>query len=159
MAVTSQIKIDASPEKVWGVLADIGNISQWNPGVKASNTTSEQSQGDGTLRHCDLDGNDYVEERMFDWREGEGYKVDIFETSMPLKSNIVTFQVTPDGDGTSVTVNADYVLKFGLIGQLMDVLFAKRQAQQGFDDMMTGLKYHVETGNLVDDEVPAMATA
>ncbi len=159
MAVTSQIKIDAPAEKVWGVLADIGSIYKWNPGVVASHTTGEQSHGDGTTRHCDLDDKNYLEERTFDWREGESFKIDVFESTLPLKSNIVTFQVTPDGDGTKTTVTADYVLKFGPIGKLMDILFAKRQAQQGFDDMMAGLKYHVETGELVGEEVPELTVA
>ena len=159
MAVTSQIKIDAPVEKVWGVLADIGSIYKWNPGVVTSHTTVDQSQGDGTTRHCALDDKNFLEERTFDWREGESFKIDVFESTLPLKSNIVTFQVTPDGDGTRATVTADYVLKFGPIGKLMDVLFAKRQAQQGFDDMMVGLKYHVETGELVGEEVPELPVA
>ncbi len=159
MAVNSTTWIDAPVETVWSVLADLGSIYKWNPGVAASQSTSEAAQGEGATRHCDLDDKNYLEERAFDWREGEGYKIDVTETSMPLKSNIVTFSIAPEGDGTRVNVTADYVLKFGLIGAIMDALFAKRQAQQGFDDMMAGLKHHVETGELVGDAVPALASA
>jgi len=157
MAVTSEIKIDAPPDKVWSVIADLGGIYKWNPGVVKSHSTSELTQGEGATRHCDLDEKNQLEERAFDWREGEGYKIDVTESTLPLESNIVSFQVTPDGDGTLVSVTADYKLKFGFIGTLMDVLFAKRQAQQGFDDMMAGLKYYVETGELVGDSVPDAA--
>ena len=75
MAVTSQIKIDAPVEKVWGVLADIASIYKWNPGVKASHTTGDQSQGYGTKRHCDLDDKNDLEERALAWRDGEGCKI------------------------------------------------------------------------------------
>ncbi len=159
MAVTSTVWIDAPVETVWSVLADLGSIDKWNPGVADSHSTSETTQGDGATRHCDLDDKNYLEERAFDWREGEGFKIDVTETSLPLKSNIVTFAIATEADGTRVTVTADYVLKFGPIGAIMDVLFAKRQAQQGFDGMMTGLKYHVETGELVSDSVPVSVPA
>ena len=154
MAVTSRTNIDAPPDKVWSVLADLGSIYKWNPGVAKSHTTSELTQGEGATRHCDLDDKNYLEERAFDWREGESFKIDIFESSMPLESNIVSFQIAPAGDTTRVSVTADYKLKFGPIGALMDVLFGKRMLQRGFDDMMAGLKHHIETGELIGDSVP-----
>ncbi len=159
MAVTSTINIDAPADKVWSVLADLGGIYKWNPGVAHSHSTSELTQGEGATRHCDLDDKNYLKERAFDWREGESFKIDVTESTMPLESNIVTFHVAPTGDaapddaGTRVSVTADYKLKFGIIGTLMDVLFAKRQAQQGFDDMMAGLKHYVETGEEIGDSV------
>ena len=76
-----------------------------------------------------------------------------------MASNIVTFEMTPAGDQTNVSVTADYKLKFGPIGTLMDILFAKRQVQQGFDGMMAGLKHFVETGEEVGDSVPESAAA
>ncbi|MCI0776832.1 MAG: SRPBCC family protein [Chloroflexi bacterium] len=154
MAVTSNVNIDAPPDKVWSVLADLGSIYKWNPGVAKSHTTSELTQGEGATRHCDLDDKNYLEERAFDWREGESFKIDVFESSMPLESNIVSFQIAPAGDATRVSVTADYKLKFGPIGALMDVLFGKRMLQRGFDDMMAGLKHHIETGELIGDSVP-----
>ncbi len=160
MAVTSSTNIDAPQDKVWSTLADLGSIYKWNPGVTHSHSTSDATQGEGATRHCDLDDKNYLEERAFDWREGEGYKIDVTESTMPLESNIVTFQIAPDGAGTRVSVTADYKLKFGVIGALMDMLFAKRQMQQAFDDMMAGLKHYVETGEEVGDSVPkAVATA
>ena len=158
MAVTSNVNIDAPPDKVWSVLADLGSIYKWNPGVAKSHTTSELTQGEGATRHCDLDDKNYLKERAFDWREGESFKIDVFESTLPLASNIVTFRVAPAGDGTRVSVTADYKLKFGPVGALMDLLFAKRQFQQAFDGMMAGLKHHIETGELIGDAVPEAAT-
>ena len=159
MAVTSNVNIDAPPDKVWSVLADLGSIYKWNPGVAKSHTTSELTQGEGATRHCDLDDKNYLEERAFDWREGESFKIDVFESSMPLESNIVSFQIAPAGDATRVSVTADYKLKFGPIEALMDVLFAKRMLQHGFDDMMAGLKHHIETGEMIGDSVPQAAAS
>ncbi len=160
MAGTSSTIVDAPQDKVWGTLADLGSIYKWNPGVTHSHSTSDETQGEGATRHCDLDDKNYLKERAFDWREGESFKIDVTESTMPLESNIVTFQIAPTGDaapdgaGTRVSVTADYKLKFGIIGALMDVLFAKRQMQQAFDDMMAGLKHHIETGEEIGDAVP-----
>ena len=153
---SSQIRIAAPKEKVWEALADLGGIYKWNPGVASSHATSESTGGDGAMRHCDLQRKgDYLEERAFDWREGEGFKIDIYETNLPLKRNVVEFSIEAAGDGTIVTVTPDYELKFGPLGMLMDRLFAGRQLRQGMDGLLAGLKYHVETGELVGDEVPA----
>jgi hypothetical protein len=50
--------IEAPIETVWTRLAeDIGSIVDWNPGVEASHLTSNNKQGLGACRHCDLGGN------------------------------------------------------------------------------------------------------
>ena len=156
--IRSQAQIDAPIEKVWGVLADIGSIDKWNPGVAKSYATSEATQGEGATRHCDITtGNAQLEERAFDWREGEGFKIDVYKSSLPLKRNIMSFEIEPSGDGTLASVTADYQLKYGPIGALIDILIGRRQAQQRFDELLAGLKYHVETGELIGDAVPEAA--
>ena len=57
-------------------------------------------------------------------------------------------------EGTVVSVSPDYELKFGPIGVVMDLLFARRQLRRGMEDLVAGLKYHVETGELVGDSLP-----
>jgi len=69
---STQIRINATKEKVWEVLADFGGIYRWNPGVRHSYSTSESSHGLLATRHCDLlEGDDYLDEQILEWREGE----------------------------------------------------------------------------------------
>jgi len=155
-----QVKINAPKEKVWGVLADFGGIYEWNPGVSHSHSTSESNQGDGATRHCDLQKKgDYLKERIVDWRDGESYGVDIYETNLPLKKNVVRFSVEANGDGTIVKLTSDYALKYGLLGSLLDTLLVRRQFKKGMTGLLAGLKYHVETGELIGDRVPAVTAA
>ncbi len=63
-----------------------------------------------------------------------------------------------DGDGTIVSVSPDYQLKFGPIGALLDRLILGRQLRKGMENLLAGLKYHVETGELVGDNVPTHQT-
>ena len=149
--------VDAPREEVWAVLADIGSISKWSPGVMRSHSTSTETNGEGATRHCEIAGpggkTGTLEERAFEWREGEGFKIDIYESNLPLKSNVVTFSLEDAGSGTRVSVSPNYVLKFGPIGVLMDKMMVKRQFEQGMEGLLAGLKYHVETGNEVGSEV------
>jgi len=41
--VRETIRVDAPVTTVWAVLADIGTISDWNPGVRESHQTSNGS--------------------------------------------------------------------------------------------------------------------
>ena len=150
-----QVRIDAPKEKVWEVLADLGGIYKWNPGVSHSHSTSESSGGEGATRHCDLHNpKGYLEERAFHWRDGEGFKIDVYESNFPIRRNIVEFSVEADGSGTIVKVALDYALKFGLLGSLMDRLLLRRRFKKGMTDLLAGLKYHVETDKLVGTELP-----
>ena len=152
---SAQIRIDAPKEKVWAVLADLGSIHKWNPGVSHSYSTSEHQQGEGATRHCDIQNpKGYLEERALDWREGEGFKIDIYDSNFPIKRNLIQFSVRADGDGTIVEVSPDYKFKFGLLGSVLDRLILGRQLRKGMAGLLAGLKYHVETGELVADKVP-----
>ena len=154
--VTAQIHIDAPKEKVWDVLADLGGIYKWNPGVVRSHSTSEQKQGVGATRHCDLQMmGGRLEERAVEWREGEGYTIDVYESSLPMK-NKVDFSIEPADDGTRVSATVDYQIKYGPLGALLDVLVVRRQVKKGFTDLLAGLKHYVETGEEVGDKVPVV---
>ena len=157
---STQIRIHATKETVWEVLADFGGIYRWNPGVRYSYSTSESSHGLFATRHCELlTGDDYLDEQILEWRDGQSFKVEIYETNLPLHRNVVEFSVVAEGSGTIVTVAPDYTLKYGLLGWLMNQLVVRRKFQKGMEDLLTGLKYHIETGELVGDRVPDMAAA
>lgn len=160
---STRIRINAPKERVWEVLAEVGDIYKWNPGVSHSYSTSESSRGEGVTRHCDLQsfGRNvgYLEERAIDWCEGEGFKIDIYKSNLPIKRNLVAFSIEADDDTSVVTVSPDYEIKYGPIGRLIDWLVARRQMKKGMDGLLAGLKYYVETGKEVGDKVPDLSAA
>ncbi len=157
---STQIRIHATKETVWEVLADFGGIYRWNPGVRHSYSTSESNHGLLATRRCELlKGDDYLDERILEWRDGESFKVDIYETNLPIHRNVIEFSIEADGSGTIVTVAPDYALKYGLLGRLMNQIVVRRKFKKGMEDLLTGLKYHVETGEVVGDRVPDTAAA
>lgn len=140
----TQITIDAPVERVWAELADLGNIAAWNPGVKASRTTTDQVTGVGAGRHCDVKGG-YLREQVRTWEEGRTLVLDVVDTNLPLKYARPGFHLDAQGDRTSVRLTQEYALKFGAAGALMDRLFVNRQMRGGMRELLEGLKTHVET--------------
>jgi len=129
---------------VWEVLADIGNIHVWNPGVVDSKKTNERN-GLGGSRHCDIGGKNYLEEDVVDWQEGEKLTMRIMESNLPFKRADIHFFLESDGNQTIVKVAPDYELKFGLLGRVMDSLMVRRTYQKGMETLLAGLKSHIES--------------
>ena len=142
----TSVRIDAPKDRVWEVLSDLGSIYKWNPGIAHSFTTSDEATGDNAMRQCDLPDGGFLRERAFNWSDGEGFTIEVYETSLPLKESFVDFRATPEGEGTVVKLKMDYKLKFGPVGALLDAVFAGRQARNGMEELLSGLKDYVETG-------------
>lgn len=156
----TSVRIEAPKERVWEVLSDLGSIYKWNPGITHSYTTSEAATGENAMRQCDLPGGGFLRERAFHWSEGEGFTIEIYETSLPMKESFVDFRATAEGEATVVKLKMDYKLKFGPVGALLDAVFVGRQARNGMAELLGGLKEYVETGkqaNASRAEEPAAA--
>ncbi|MCH8269280.1 MAG: SRPBCC family protein [Acidobacteria bacterium] len=153
--LSSEIRIKAPKEKVWAILADLGGIQNFHPGVKKSYYTSETKEGLGASRVCELIPMGKIEESVTEWREGEEITLAIFpkEKAPPFQTAHGRVALRQDGQGTIVTLTVDYALKFGPLGSLMDVLMVRPQFRKAVPGVLAGLKHYAETGELVDRQV------
>lgn len=154
--ITSKVWIDAPRHKVWQVLADFGHVSRLNGGIKNSYLTSDQQQGVGTTRHCDLSQfGATVEERIIEWQAEELLKIEIFEThNIPIVKNMqAEFMVDDKNGGTELTMTISYDTTWGVLGQLMDVFMLKPNNRKGWTGFAAGIKHYVETGEPINAEV------
>lgn len=112
--------IDAPRDSVWAVLADFGNISSWNDGVKTSYLTGATSEGVGASRHCDLKPAGQLEETITEWLDGERMVVRIDSAKLlPIRTGHVTFSLLHGGPGkTKVDLTYEYQPKFGPLAKL-----------------------------------------
>jgi len=154
---STNVTIDAPAGQVWDVLSDLGSIYKWNPGITHSRLTSDAPPGEDATRQCDLPNGGFLRERAFNWRDGEGYTIEVYESTLPMERSEVDFRITPHGESSVVALMIDYKLKYGPIGAIMDAVFAHRQVSNGMDNLLAGLKNHVETGATVNE--PAAPTA
>ncbi|MCJ8323303.1 MAG: SRPBCC family protein [Rhizobiales bacterium] len=133
--------VNAPKATVWTLLADFENIDFFNDAINKSYLTEGSDNGGlGATRHCDLsDGKNYLKERVLKWDEGEGMTIDIYATSMPIKSNIVRFELEQFGDKTKARMIFDYELKFGILGKIMSKLgltaFMRKQTNLVLDGL------------------------
>ncbi len=150
--VTKEIQIKAPIEKAWAVLANIGAVQDYSPGVVKSYYTSEIREGVDASRHCDLLPTGTVEERIVDWRDGEQYSIEIYESTEVPYTGVAHFSLNRDVVGTLVAQIMDYkptdYLPNALEGKSMEELVGKV-----IEGNLLGLKHFIETGEVVTREV------
>lgn len=132
---------------VWGRLAEVGSIAEWNPSVKKSYTTSEAATGFGASRHCELGGSNYLDEDVVTFKRQEAITFRITKTNMPFKSADIRFTLhKDDGDpgATCVTCSPIYKLKYGPVGELLDAVMVRKQYRAGMKGLLVGLKEDLE---------------
>lgn len=143
---TTDITVDAPAEAVWRVLADIGTISQWNPGVVRSHTTSEAESGLGATRYCDLGGDNYLNEEVVQYEAQRKLTMRITDTNMPFETADIHFTLHSENGQTLVAVSPEYALKYGPLGVILDHLYVRRSYRKGMHNLLQGLKEYVESG-------------
>jgi len=142
--ILSDIRIDASKDKVWNVLADLGTVSVWNPVIANSHYTSEAKEGMGASRHCDFPDGGYVEERAIEWEPGEALALEISDGTVPFASASGRLSLVDDGDGTIVNFVFEYDLKADVPVDPQEV--ERQNRDELLPLVLAGLKRYVETG-------------
>lgn len=150
--VSASREIPAAVSEVWATLADFGGIHRYNAGVDRSPINEgTPSSGVGSERTCHLYNGGHLQERVVESIEGEKLSIDIFESSMPLKSANGTFTLAPiSGGGTRVTVSMEYEVKYGPIGVVLDFLVVKRMLGPSMHQLLAGLDHYIATGELIE---------
>ncbi len=142
----NSIRINASREKVWSVLASLDALDQYDPGIRKSKIVSSQKEGLGAARQCDLTPGGWFKERVAEWRPHEGLAFELFECTLPVRRLKHSYTLTPDAGGTVVNQRMEYELKFGPLGRLMDVVMVRKKWNIGIQGFFAGLKRYVEAG-------------
>ena len=142
--VAGEIRLDASKDKVWNVVADLGSVSVWNPALADSHYTSEAKEGLEASRHCDFPDGGYVEERATEWKPGEAFTYEVYEGTVPFASVNGTYSLVDDGDGTIVNFAIEYDLKADVPVDPQEV--ERQNREELIPLILAGLKHYVETG-------------
>ncbi len=147
--LTRRVRIDASAEKAWEVLADFGGVSKWAPTITESRSLTEANGGVGARRTCTHVKMGQLEEVIVEWEEGRRYSYDVTRgLPMPMKSLNNDWSVESDGDGAVVTLRQNFETKFGPLGWLIESLVLRRMMEKEITVSLAGLKYHTETGEI-----------
>ena len=125
MKINAKRRINASTQALWSYLGDYANIYRFNPLIKHSEFNDGAASCEvGSTRQCDMSTGDYLKERVTEWEEGSHYSVEIYETSMPIKSARATLGLRKIDDATSEAyMLIDMESKYAVLNPVMYVMY------------------------------------
>jgi hypothetical protein len=148
---TNTIEINVKKDQVWDLLYNrFGEAVVYNPMVDASHTIETSGSGTGSERKCNFDpnGKNAVCERITETRGEESFDIEIFDGGLPMMDKMnATVKLTELGDRTSTAFTISYTTKPAFMGGMMKMPMKKKMMS-----VLVGLKYHLETGELVDKD-------
>jgi len=146
--INEEILINVSAEKMWSVLSQYGDVSNFHAGVAESYKVagSTNTAALGCERVCnivDLGLHITLKERIIDYVEGQSYKYEVYEwKNFPLRAMFFGFRIIPQASNqTSLIINIDYKAKPAILTPLMAGKM-RRLAR----DVLLGYKHFSETG-------------
>lgn len=140
-----QVSIDADIDQVWAAVADLLAVRDYNPMVASVHSLSEQTEGVGAARRCELKPKGWVEERVWDWAPPHAIGLEVAASDWPLVFMKWRTELHQNGNSTVVTQELNYKLKFGPVGELLDSLVMRRKLDQSIGTVFGNLKNFVET--------------
>jgi len=143
--IVYEVEIDAPKEKVWDILEDFDNLS-WSNTVDDAHYLNKKRSEIGMARHCNLSDGGYIVEEITKWDQGNGFTYALTEASDPLDTKSYAIWALRAGkNGKSyVKFEVHYDLKYGIIGDAMNGLFAKAKFANSIKGFMHELKGYAE---------------
>lgn len=147
--ISDSVKINASPEEVMAVIANLGDYPSWSNGFTAVEIVSTHDDGapkDASFTISTPVGKDTYEiGYVWTGNEAVSWTLNYDDAGNPksamMKKLDGTYRLTPDGDATLVTYELEINPKIPMMG------FMKRKAASTIvDQALNGLKKRVEKG-------------
>ncbi|MCH7534948.1 MAG: SRPBCC family protein [Bacteroidetes bacterium] len=146
--VKINIEVESSKARVWDTLFNnFGDVSAWNPLVEDSHHSGGSKGEVGCERVCDLDSKTTIHERISSSNGTDSFDVDIIKGGLPMMDKgLGRFELEELSDErTRINFIIKFTAKPSFMGGIMKLMMPKMLIQ-----VLVGLKYHLETGNLVD---------
>ena len=147
--IVMEIDLNGNKDQTWDLLFNqFGSVSNFNPVVEQSFDFNDKAGEVGCERQCNFDtaGKKYVRERITK-KWDNGFHIDIFDGALPMiKEMNADIYIDPiDEQNTRVKFQLNFQTKPKFMGAIM-----KGKMKQQFFPILIGMKYHLETGGLVD---------
>ena len=143
--IRNEITINAPIEKIWRALTEIDLLDKYDPTVKTSTSITPIKSGMGAKRKVEmLDGKNWFEERVIEFKVNEALTYELTACSFPIHTLKHTYSFETTGDQTKVKQIMDYTVKFGVLGKLLDTMMIRKQSDSGIKKFFLGLKAFTE---------------
>jgi hypothetical protein len=143
--------VHALINEVWSSWDKFGDIYKFNPSLSGSfHLDGTPATGIGAERECTMkDGKNYIRERIVEYVPERRMVIDIFDTSLPLKSARASFLLNPKGAShTEVIMKMEFEPSMGIFGKLM-IPVMKPVFRRMLGKLLKGNSDYVEKGETV----------
>ena len=139
-----RVEIAAPAERVWEALADFGDVAAWAPYMRISHLVGEQERGVGTRRAMQHELGFRFEERVTEWRDGEGFAFDVLRAPWPMDRVQESWRIEERDGATRVLTRVRYGMKLSLAGSLLDAALVRFIVRREMRSGLRGLKEYLE---------------
>ena len=145
LQIATTIDIDAPVNDVWKILAKLDDVENFIDAVTRSYYSTDQKEGVGAARTCEVEGFGTLVEEIVDWKDGETLTYAI--EGMPklvkhAESKWVLEAKHPQQ--TTLTVTSTIETRYGAFGRLMEKIALKPKLGPTLRGVVRQFKDHVE---------------
>ncbi len=161
----SEMAIDASPARVWEVLADASLLPDWAPVVDRTTEHADREEA-GAVRRCEVTlggrSGTIVErcvEAVPQRRLRHAVVEDSFGFTRMLRDYSFTLELRPRGDGATLVTCASFYEPRTLLARALNAALLRRRFASVRGELLGGLRAFVEGRGPADAAVTADAGA
>jgi len=146
--IHTEMEIDTTPQRMWEILSQYGDVDQFHAGVRESHADGESANTAslGCERVChiiDMGLQIVLKERIIEYVEGKSYKYEVYEwKNFPLRKMLFGFCILDtDSRSTRLAIDIEYRAKPSLLTPMLAPKMRKLA-----NDVLLGYKHYAETG-------------
>jgi uncharacterized protein YndB with AHSA1/START domain len=140
--VERSVAIEASPAETMALLSDASRWPDWYPGMTEIDVADPfpEKGGKATFKVKSAGISVQITETVLDYQPG---KLQLLQMEGMLSGH-ARWELTPEGDGTTLTTTFDYALRGGVFGRFADALIVKRMNTKSLEEGLRNFKALVE---------------
>lgn len=146
LRITEIIDIDAPASLLWQEIAKLDQVQHYVTSVTRSVYSSEQKEGVGAQRVCDVQGFGTLTETIVDWKEGETLAYAIEGMPSIVKNPVSRWHLVAKNERqTTLRVTMTLETRYGPVGKVMEKLALKPQLTSALRGLLAEFKAYAES--------------
>jgi len=152
MQISRSIDINAPVNDVWQKLAKLDDVQNFVDSVTKSYYNSEQKEGVGAARTCEVKGFGTLVEEIVEWKDGESLTYTVAGMPPMVKHAQSNWRLERKSHfQTTVTVTSSMETRYGVFGAFMERFVMKPRISRLLEDALSQFKSYVEHAEAQND--------
>lgn len=148
--VSAKVLINIPHSAAWDRLQDISLAHNYVPGIIKTEIVSAQLQGVGASRYVYRNKNNYIQETVEEWQDGEGFLIHLHKgekSAPPFKNAWFRYAIRDCGaEKTELTTTLIYEMPWGALGAWIGAKISNF-ARSTIADVALSMKLYYESGD------------